>query len=257
MTQDEPSASVRPQYPKGFRARRGLNWGILGLAYASYYVCRYNFRFATPGMIEEYGFTNSQITDMLSAWSIAYGTGQLVNGLLTDRIGGKAAMFIGATGTIIVNLVFGFASFVGTFSTFALIWLLNGWLQSFGAPGMVKINAAWFNRDERGTFAGIFGFMIQLGQFAINNLAPIILAGFTFGMFVVAKGEWRWLFRIPPLFTAGMAILLVLIPKESPEAAGYPDVVSDGDGKVGTGVRAGLKESFVTIFTHPLVWFYA
>jgi len=43
---------------------------------------------------------------------------------------------------------------------------------------MIKINAAWFNRSERGTFSGIFGFMIQLGQVAINNLAPAILAGF-------------------------------------------------------------------------------
>ena len=252
-----PSAPERIKYPPGFRARRGLNWAILGLMYASYYMCRYNFRFATPGMIKEFGFTNSQITDMLSAWSIAYGTGQLVNGLLTDRIGGKAAMFIGAIGTILVNLFFGFASFVGTFSTFALIWLINGWFQSFGAPGMIKINAAWFNRSERGTFAGIFGFMIQLGQIAINKLAPIILAGFTLGVFVVAEGEWHWLFRLPPLFTAVMAILLVLIPKESPEAAGYPGVVSDGDGKPDHTVRASLKESFVTIFTHPLVWLYA
>ena len=112
---------------------------------------------------------------MLSAWSIAYGTGQLVNGLLTDRIGGKKAMFIGAVGTIAVNLVFGFASFTGTFSTFALIWLLNGWIQSFGAPGMVKINAAWFNRDERAALSPVFTVsMIQLGQFTINNLAPFI-----------------------------------------------------------------------------------
>ena len=31
--------------------------------------------------------------------------------------------------------------------------------------------------------------MIQLGQFAINNLAPIILAGFTIGMFTVAEEQ--------------------------------------------------------------------
>src|ERR1019366_3779754 len=105
---------------------------------ASYYVCRYNFRFATTGMIKEFGFSTTQITDMLSAWSIAYGFGQLVNGLITDRIGGKAAMLIGAAGTIIVNLIYGFASFAGTFTTFALIWLMNGYFQSFGAPGMIK-----------------------------------------------------------------------------------------------------------------------
>ena len=257
MSPPPAPASPRVSFPPGFRPRRGLNWFILGLMYASYYVCRYNFRFATPGMIEEFHFSKTDIADMLSAWSLAYGTGQLVNGLLTDRIGGKTAMLIGALGTILVNLFFGFGSFVGTFSTFALIWLLNGWFQSFGAPGMVKINAAWFNREERGTFAGIFGFMIQSGQFAINNLAPLILAGFSIGTWVVAAGEWRWLFRIPPIFTAVMAVLLVLIPKESPEQAGYPGVVKAGDRETDAGTRASLKESFVTIFTHPLVWFYA
>src|SRR3954454_3898693 len=95
-------------YPPGFRPSRGVNWVVLGLTYASYYMCRYNFRFATPGMVEEFGFNKFQITGILSAWSIAYGTGQLVNGLLTDRIGGRAALLIGATGTIIINLIFGF-----------------------------------------------------------------------------------------------------------------------------------------------------
>jgi len=257
MSSAAPADFLRPQFPPGFRARRGLNWFILGLMYASYYMCRYNFRFATPGMVEEFGFDEVQITGMLSAWSIAYGTGQLVNGLLTDRIGGKTAMAIGAVGAITMNLIFGFASFAGTFSTFALIWLLNGWFQSFGAPGMVKINAAWFNRAERGTFAGIYGFMIQLGQFAINNLAPVILGGFTIMTWTVAKGDWHWLFRIPPFFTAVAVILLVLIPKESPEKAGYPGVVHDEATEGDAGTRASLKESFVTIFTHPLVWFYA
>src|SRR5438552_11243783 len=92
--------SAVPVHPPGFRARRGLNWSILGLTYTSFYMCRYNFRFATPGMVEEFGFNKFQITSILSAWSVAYGTGQLVNGLLTDRIGGKAAMCIGAIGTI-------------------------------------------------------------------------------------------------------------------------------------------------------------
>src|SRR5437868_14268071 len=112
---------LRIQYPPGFRARRGLNWGVLGLMYASFYMCRYNFRFATPGMEKEFGFDEVSITGILSAWSIAYGFGQLINGLLADRIGGRASMIIGAIGTIVINLVYGFASFAGTFSTFALI----------------------------------------------------------------------------------------------------------------------------------------
>ena len=250
------SFASRNQYPNGFRARRGLNWVSLGLMYASYYVCRYNFRFATPGLVAEFGFNKFQITGILSAWSIAYGMGQLVNGLITDRIGGKKAMLIGATSTIIINLIFGFASFAGTFSTFGLIWLMNGYFQSYGAPGMIKINAAWFNRNERGTFAGIFGFMIQLGQVSIGALAPIILAGFTIGTWTIAKGDWRWMFRIPPLITALCAVIMAVFAKETPEEAGWPGLIHDEVDPSG-GVRIGIAECFKRVFTHPLVWFYA
>ncbi|MCX6895735.1 MAG: MFS transporter, partial [Verrucomicrobia bacterium] len=224
----------------------------------------------------------TRITSILAWWSVAYGFGQLINGLLTDRIGGRKAMLIGAVGTITINMIYGFSSTVGTFSTFALIWLMNGYFQSFGAPGMIKINAAWFNRTERGTFAGIFGLMIQSGQFIINNLAPFLLGGFAIFVWWIAdhvgslhfnapKDEhvqfakiwffeplnWRWLFIIPPMFTAVMAVLVVFIPKESPEAAGYPGLIHDENSTGDTGTRASIKDSFITIFTHPLVWFYA
>ncbi|MGZ4963263.1 MAG: MFS transporter [Limisphaerales bacterium] len=260
MHSSGPSTSVNYNYPRGFRARRGLNWVVLGGMYASYYMCRYNFRFATPGMEKEFGFNHADITNMLSAWSIAYGIGQLINGLICDRIGGRTSMVIGAAGTILINFIYGFASFAGTFSTFALIWLFNGYLQSFGSPGMIKINAAWFNRSERGTFAGIFGFMIQLGQVGINKIGPFILAGFTIGTWTLAAGQWRWLFRIPPLITAVMAVLVAFIPRETPEQAGYKGCVkdeSDSSTEHSDEVKVSIKECFVTIFKHPLVWFYA
>jgi OPA family glycerol-3-phosphate transporter-like MFS transporter len=259
MTADSAVAPVI-QYPSGFRARRGLNWAILGAMYASFYLLRYNFRWAAPFIEHDYGFNHASIAKILSASYLAYGTGQLINGLLCDRIGGRASMIIGAVGTVTMNLVFGFASFAGTLSTFALIWLMNGYFQSFGAPGMVKINAAWFNRTERGTFAGIFGFMIQLGQVAIAIVAPIILAGFTIGTLIVAKDDWRWLFRLPPIVTAIIAVLVAFIPKETPEQAGYPGCVkdeSDVGGEHSEDVRVDIKKSFITIFRHPLVWFYA
>jgi MFS transporter, OPA family, glycerol-3-phosphate transporter len=260
MNQPASPSSLSIRYPKGFRARRGLNWFVLGATYASFYMCRYNFRFATPGMVEEFHFDYGMITLILAWWSVAYGVGQLVNGLLSDRIGGRKSMVIGAAGTILINLVYGFTSFAGTFSTFALVWLMNGYFQSFGSPGFIKINAAWFNRSERGTFSGVFGFMIQLGQVAINNLAPIILAGFAIGAWSVPPNQWRWVFRIPPIITAVMAVLVAIIPRETPEAAGYPNCVKDdSDTSAGdeASVRVSIRECFLTIFRHPLVWFYA
>lgn len=243
--------------------------------YAAYYMCRYNFRFATPGMQAEFGFTTTQISDMLAIWSLTYGTGQLVNGLLTDKIGGKRSMQIGAFGTIIVNLMLGLlpllaiggalaasAKVLGVdgvdpaFIAIATIWLINGWFQSFGVPGMVKINAAWFRRTERGTFAGIFGFMIQLGQVLSAKLSRAILAGFAIGGLAIAQGEWRWLFILPPVVTLAAAIFMSWAAKPSPDEAGYPGVIED-ELDNSEGVTVSLKESFKTIFTHPLVWFYA
>src|SRR5262249_31868715 len=156
----------------------------------------------TPDIRDESGFSYEQITLILGYWSWAYGIGQLVNGLFTDRIGGKKAMFIGAVGMIAANVIFGAASATGTFTTFSLIWMANGYMQAFGAPGMIKINAAWFSRSERGTFAGIFGLMIQLGQFAINKLAPALLSGFTLALWTVPKLSWKWLFWVPPMIAS-------------------------------------------------------
>ncbi len=244
--------------------------------YAAYYVCRYNFRFATPGMQAEFGFTTTQISDMLGIWSLTYGTGQLVNGLLTDRIGGKRSMQIGAFGTILVNLLMGLLPLLivgGTlaaaakfafradsvdpaFIAISVVWLVNGWFQSFGAPGMIKINAAWFQRQERGTFAGIFGFMIQLGQVTSSKLSPLILNGISLGILTIAPGQWRWLFIIPPLITLGAALFMSIAAKQTPDEAGFPGVIVDEIDN-SAGVTTPLKESFRTIFTHPLVWFYA
>ena len=70
MNSPTASVSLRAEHPPGFRSRRGLNWGALGLMYASYDMGRYDFRFATPGMHAAFGFTTAQISDMLGIWSL-------------------------------------------------------------------------------------------------------------------------------------------------------------------------------------------
>ena len=243
-------------HPPGFRARRGLSWFTVGLLYSMYYMCRYNFRFAGPGMRAEFGWDAQQIADLAGWFSLAYGTGQLINGLFSDRIGGRATMLIGAIGSIVVNLVIGFSPWTSSFLAFATMWMINGYIQACGAPGMVKTNAAWFNRDERGVFAGIFGFMIQSGQTMISLLAPVILNGFTFLAFVVGPGQWRMLFCIPPIGVALVAIAFYFISSPSPDESGYEKAIHDDvDNSAGTTVP--ILESFKFIFLNPLVWFYA
>src|SRR6202011_3886326 len=181
------------KHPPGFRPRRGLNWAFIGLLYTSFYMCRYNLPLASGAISSEFGFNKAQIGSIITTALLAYACGQIINGLLADRLGGKRAMLIGAAGTIVMNVIFGVASFWGLLWLFVVIRGIDGYLQAFGAPGMVKINAAWFRPTERGRFAGIFGFMINAGRFLINTFGPALLVGFVFlGLWSIPPLHWRW-----------------------------------------------------------------
>jgi OPA family glycerol-3-phosphate transporter-like MFS transporter len=248
-----PSALIR--HPPGFRARRGLNWGFLGLLYTSFYMCRYNFSIANKSISTEFGFSREQMGSIITTALFAYACGQIINGLLTDQIGGKRAMLIGAAGTVVMNILFGAASFAGLLGLFIAIRGVDGYLQAFGAPGMVKINTAWFSHRERGRFSGIFGFMINLGRLGIFTLGPALLAGFTIlGLVHVPPLHWRWLFWAPSIICAVVAVGMALTVEETPEAAGFHGVIPDDSGPAAEGVRAQVKQVIKTIASNPVVW---
>lgn len=254
---------VRPEHPPGFRARRGVNWFMLGLMYASYYMCRYNLSLVASRIMDQFGLSNAQYGLISTGRNWGYALGQFVNGLLTDRLGGKQAMAIGAVLTIVLNIAFGMASFAGAASVwllFVLIRTSDGYAQAFGAPGMIKVNTAWFPRAERGRFAGIFGLMIQFGLITINTLGPLLLAGATIPLLVVTLRlpalHWRWLFWIPPGVVAVVVVLMYLVVRNNPEEAGYhveharDEAHADAD----PDERIPLQQVFATIARKPMVW---
>src|SRR3954471_16659628 len=260
MTSTSAAATSHPNdgLPDGYRPRRGLNWATIGLMYTSYYFCRYNFAYANKAISDEFNFTKSDMGTILSMQFVAYGCGQIINGLLTDRIGGKRAMLIGAAGTVTMNLLFGAASFWGMLSLFALLWGVNGYLQAFGAPGFIKINSAWFSEKQRGTFAGIFGFMINLGRLAANKLLPLLLAGFALGSLgQIAPQHWRWLFWVPAGIASVVAIVFALVVKDTPEEAGFTALFKGEADHADVDVRSEISVVFKQIVTNRVVWVIA
>ena len=246
------------KFPPGFRARRGLNWGVVGLMYTSYYLCRYNLPLANKAIADEFHFSKSDMSSIISAQLLAYAIGQIINGLLTDRLGGKRAMLIGAAGTVTMNLLFGASSFWGFLWLFVVLRSIDGYVQAFGAPGFIKINAAWFGQTERGTFAGIFGFMINLGRLGINYFGAALLAGFTFlGMWQVPALHWRWLFWIPAGVASLVAVMLALVVKDTPEEAGFAGVHAGEADHSDTDIHGEIATVFKRIVGNPLVWIIA
>jgi len=253
---ESANAPVFVPHPPGFRPRRGLNWAFIGLLYTSFYMCRYNLPLASSAISGEFGFSKAQIGSIITTALLAYACGQIVNGLLADRLGGRRAMLIGAAGTIVMNVVFGIASFWGLLWLFVLIRGIDGYMQAFGAPGMVKINAAWFRHTERGGFAGIFGFVINLGRFGIFKLGPALLAGFTFlGLIRIPPLHWRWLFWIPAGIALVIGACMALIVKDKPEEANFPPV--NPEEETSGQVQVKVFDVFKIIVTNPVIWIVA
>lgn len=281
-------------HPPGYRKRRGQNWFFLGLTYASYYLCRYNLSPIAPDLKSELGLNNAQYGMINSGRDGAYAVGQMVNGLFTDRLGGKKAMTIGAIGTVVLNVLFGLTTwwnFSLLLPVLVLIRSADGYMQAFGAPGFIKINTAWFTRKERGAFAGVFGFMINLGAIGAGLLGTALARGaavpLLFFTLTVPAMNWRYMFFIPPLAVVVIVILMNFAVKNNPEEAGFqiahedeedekkkpkpqngtasfdaikgstPALARINQDSVNKEERVRLRDVFRKIASNPIVWIVA
>ena len=237
-----------------FEMRRVANWLPLGLMYAAFYMSRYNFTVTNPALCREYGWSNEQIGWVISFSLAVYGLSVFFNGPLADKIGGKRAILIGSAGALAFNLLFAVGTLFGAlgwdrapFATLltylTVIWALNMYFQSFGALSVVKVNAAWFHISERGIFAGLFGAMIQFGRILAVPVGGIILA----------TSSWVWVHIIPAVVLAAIALLTIVLVRDTPEELGYPrqdeKLAGEEDEKA-----PSLGFILRTIFANPTMW---
>src|SRR5690349_21713531 len=128
-----------PVHSTAFRVRRVLNWFPLGLAYAFLYMGRYNLTVAKTALGDL--MTKADFGTIFGVGAIVYGVSFLVNGPLTDRIGGRKTMLIGVLGSIAMNALMGLVLYgrvnwgleLPIVSTFIVIYAANMYFQSFGA----------------------------------------------------------------------------------------------------------------------------
>ncbi|HLL55289.1 MAG TPA: MFS transporter [Myxococcaceae bacterium] len=238
----------RPKHTTAFRIRRGQNWLTLGLTYAALYMARYNFPFANAKLSQLYGWNKAQVGAIISAATLIYGISAIFNGPIADRIGGRRAMLVGACGALVFNLAFGLGAYLGVLGTgplllgyLATVWSLNMYFQSYSALALIKVNSGWFHVAERGVFSAIFGSMIQGGRALIYAIGPI----------VVLALDWQYVFFVPALIVAAMAVATFFMVRDVPEDAGLPpldtaDASSNYTGKV------DLKYVMRVVFTNPV-----
>jgi len=100
----------------GYVKRRVMNWLPLGLTYSFLYMGRYNLKVSKFAFEEMMGADGTPLMDnadfgLIFMWgTIVYGTSFLINGPLTDRLGGRFSILVGAGGALVFNAMMGLAT---------------------------------------------------------------------------------------------------------------------------------------------------
>ena len=131
-----------------------------------------------------------------------------------------------ATGLIIsstANLILGLTSLLPfsavainaiIFTMFAIMWGINGWAQSMGAPAAIISLTRWYPLSIRGTFYGFFSASHNFGEF---------LSFLFVGIVVTAMG-WQWGFYGAAVAGALGVVLILLWLHDNPESKGLPPI---------------------------------
>jgi OPA family glycerol-3-phosphate transporter-like MFS transporter len=148
-------------HTEAFKRRRFYNWFPLGMTYAFLYFGRYNVNAATSAL--GHRTTNADFGTIFFWGAIVYGFAFLLNGPLTDKLGGRKTILISAAGAAVCNVLMGAVVYAvlqhdwqppgGLVVTLSVLYALNMYFQSFGAVSIVKVNAAWFHRASAACWA--------------------------------------------------------------------------------------------------------
>ena len=244
-----------------YRRRRVFNWLPLGMTYAFLYMGRYNIK------VSQHAFgdilfdgvplmTNSDFATIFFWGTLTYGSSFLVNGPLSDRIGGKKAILIGSLGALIMNGLMGLvtwsilndgagSAYFESNLTLVLsgLYAVNMYFQSFGAVAIVKSNAPWFHVRERGVFGAIFGILISLGIYFAFDIGYIIIQNF----------DLQVVFWVPTVLLAVMWCIVAVQVKNTPGEAGFADF-DLGDAQIAEdGDRLGPMQVFGLMLRNPVI----
>ena len=252
----KPSAEKVPQEKVGtvYKSLRNRTfWGVT-IAYSLYYVCRMSINVVKQPLIDEGILSAGQLGLIGSALLFVYAIGKFMNGFIADYCNIRRFMATGLFISALMNLMMGalglFSSMIPMiviFVSFAVLWGINGWMQSMGSgPGVISLSR-WFSRSKRGTFYSIFSSSPYIGEFISYNILAVVVAwlGWQAGFIVAALAG-----------LAGAAIILLFV-SDTPESKGLPSIQEISGEELTKEDKMATKDLQKMVLKHPGIWVIA
>jgi len=189
-----------------------LKWRMLlatMFCYLFFYTGRQTFGFAIPGIQAEFGLSKATLGGVSAAMLWCYAVGQMINGNLADKFGGRRLMAAGALLSTILNWCTSFSLGVKSLGVF---WGANGFTQAMGFPAGGRVISNWWGPRERGKSFGFYLFAAGMSSVLAFITSTVVID--TLGL------DWRWIFRIPVLLMLVGGVTFYLLARDNPRLAG-------------------------------------
>ncbi|MCW5581341.1 MAG: MFS transporter [Luteimonas sp.] len=242
--EDKPEIGDRDTVDRLFRRHRFRVMVAITLGYGLIYTCRLALGVVKKPLIDQGVFTPVELGMIGSALFYTYAIGKLTNGFLADHANMKRFLAFAFLATALCNLAMGFTT---TLWVAVLLWGLNGWVQSFGAPGGVVAMTAWFSNRERGRAYGVWSTAHSIGE----GLTFLVVGS------AVAWLGWRWGYWGPGLIGIATAIGCYLWLQDRPRTLGLPSVADWKGDHYEEKARPGIKSVLglqLSILKIPAIW---
>lgn len=241
-----------------FKRMQWASFFAITLGYSMYYVCRTSLNVVKKPIMDAGFLDATQLGVISSALLFTYAIGKFVNGFLADHSNIRRFMATGLLISTAANIVVGLLGLISAkgmvisqgifYVIFAILWGINGWTQSMGAPPCVVSLSRWYPLSRRGTFYGFWSLSHNLGEFF-----SFLLVGGLVSLF-------GWQFGFIGAAIAGIIgfIIIVLLLHDSPEAEGLPSVaVMAGEETSEQAKHHSVGVSQKEVLRNPYVWVLA
>ncbi len=213
------------------------------LGYAIYYVCRLSMNIVRKPIVEDGVFSETQLGIIGSCLFFVYAVGKMANGFLADRCNARRFLATGLLFTAIINLILGMTDM---FLVFAVLWGLNGWFQSMGAPACVVSLNRWYSSKDRGTYYGFWSASHNIGE-AITFITIALL---------VSWAGWRaGMLGAGIIGLIGLVFVLIFM-RDTPQSLGLKSpetkIVASDEGK--TDSQTDFNQAQKAVLRNPAIW---
>ena len=147
---------------------------IFSIVYFASYVTRINFAAIIQSVVSDTGYLKSDLSLVLVVLSITYGTGQIINGIISDKTNPKLVISIGLSLACLINIFFPFL--YSSITLMCILWGINGFAQAMLWPPIVKIMVTTLNEKEYNEATTKVIKSSSIGTIFIYIISPLIIS---------------------------------------------------------------------------------